>query len=237
MRAIILCAGKGSRLAGLADEVPKTLLQVTSDKTIFDTIFESVEPLVEEIVVVAGHCKEALIEYTASLPRTSVVSVENVDRWNNARSLWCALQGVDDDVLVANGDTVLHPSATRDLVESSAQFDVALALDSSVSLAEEEMKVVVDSAGLVRHISKEVDPTTAIGEYVGQSVINRGCLSEVTSCLEKLWSMQPNGYYEDGYQIAIDRGISVGTVEIPIATWSEVDDQRDLAEARGLPWL
>ena len=36
MIAVILCAGKGSRLEGLADEIPKTLLPVSENQTILD---------------------------------------------------------------------------------------------------------------------------------------------------------------------------------------------------------
>ena len=242
MIAVILCAGKGSRLEGLADEIPKTLLPVSENQTILDTILESVSPHVNEVVIVAGHCKDALIKYAAPLDNVEVHVVSDVDKYNNARSLWSALdylqnRGVTDNILVANGDTVLHPTSTAALVAQTSPTGITLAVDSEKVLGEEEMKVIVNSDGFVTGLSKLTDPAVAAGEFVGQSAIGAEAIAGVVAALETTWSTKPQDYYEDGYELAVKNGTVVEYIELENSVWTEVDDQIDLTTARSLSWL
>ncbi len=242
MIAVILCAGKGSRLEGLADEIPKTLLPVSGNTTILDTILESVTPHVSEVMIVAGHCKDALIKYAAPLDNVEVHVVRDVDKYNNARSLWSALdhlknRGVTDNILVANGDTVLHPTSTAALVAQASPTGITLAVDSEKVLGDEEMKVVIDADDLVVGLSKLTDPANAAGEFVGQSAIGGGAIAEVVDALEATWSAKPQDYYEDGYELAAKNGTVVEYIELENSVWTEVDDQIDLSTARSLSWL
>ena len=241
MICVALCAGKGSRLGDLTTEVPKTLLEVETGKTILDTIFDGVSPHVDRIVIVAGYLSEVLMQAVGERTDLDVPVdlhiVDDVDRWNNARSLWSVLREMDDDVLVANGDTVVHPTATASLLAGAEGFDVALAMDGVKTLGEEEMKVLIDAGGNIEQISKLLDPSSAHGEYIGQSVISASAIEAVTSHLETAWQRDPQNYYEDGYQVAVDAGMSVGAVRLPDLPWTEVDDVIDLNVARSLTWL
>jgi len=237
MICVALCAGKGSRLGDLTSDLPKTLLPIDGDTTILDTIFQGVSPHVERFVVVAGYQADVLKAAVAEMADVSVHVVEDVDRWNNARSLWSSLRDLDDDVLVVNGDTVVHPSATRALLAGASGHEVALAVDTTHALGEEEMKVIVDADGHVQQISKLLEPADCHGEYIGQSVIAKDSIAVVSRHLEVSWNTRPQSYYEDGYQLAINSGVRVGSVALPDIPWTEVDDTTDLKAARCLAWL
>jgi choline kinase len=110
---------------------------------------------------------------------------------------------------------------------------VLIAVDANKPLAEEEMKVTVDSGGALQRITKLMDPAEAYGEYIGASLIESHAVDALADALETTWRKDPQLYYEDGYQEMVDRGEKIGLAPIPAdVSWVEVDDHRDLERAR-----
>jgi choline kinase len=108
-----------------------------------------------------------------------------------------------------------------------------IAVDADKSLAEEEMKVQLDSAGDLTRITKLMDPVTAHGEYIGASLVEGSAVPALADALQATFERDPDLYYEDGYQEYVDRGGKIRGVDIPAGTsWVEVDDHRDLTRAR-----
>ena len=99
---------------------------------------------------------------------------DKAEEWNNCYSLWLARDHFAQGALLVNGDTVHPVSIERTLLAAREQDGAAgilLALDDQKSLADEEMKVVVDEAGRMRRITKLMDPAEATGEYIGATLI------------------------------------------------------------------
>jgi len=61
MKAVILAAGKGSRMGDLTKDVPKPLLKV-GNKTLLGNILDTLPHEVNEIIIVIGHKGEKIIE-------------------------------------------------------------------------------------------------------------------------------------------------------------------------------
>jgi bifunctional UDP-N-acetylglucosamine pyrophosphorylase/glucosamine-1-phosphate N-acetyltransferase len=59
MQAVILCAGRGTRMGTLTNEVPKPMLTV-SGKTLLEHKFHALPPIVDEIILVVGYQKEVI---------------------------------------------------------------------------------------------------------------------------------------------------------------------------------
>jgi choline kinase len=94
------------------------------------------------------------------------------------------------------------------------------------------MKILLAEDGRLRRISKEVDPATAVGEYIGVALIEPSAAGLVADALETTWRRDPSLYYEDGFQELVDRGGEVGVAPIGAVDWVEVDDHADLARAQ-----
>ena len=109
---------------------------------------------------------------------------------------------------------------------------IILALDTVKSLADEEMKVVVDEAGRMRRITKLMDPAVATGEYIGATLIEASAAEALATALEATWQRDPDLYYEDGYQTLVDTGGEIGAAPIGSLPWVEVDNHADLTRAR-----
>ncbi|HLI39100.1 MAG TPA: NTP transferase domain-containing protein [Streptosporangiaceae bacterium] len=117
-------------------------------------------------------------------------------------------------------------------VPAGPRAGLIIAVDNVKPLAAEEMKVVVDGAGLLTRITKQMDPARAYGEYIGATLIGARAAAPLASALEATWRRDPGLYYEDGYQEFADRGGEIAVAPIGAVDWVEVDDHDDLRRAR-----
>jgi choline kinase len=238
---MVLAAGAGRRLRPDTDGLPKALLPVDGQVTILDIALRNLAAVgLSDIVIVVGYAADAIRDRVADLERDhrvrlTLVDNDRAEEWNNAYSLWLAREHFGQGVLLVNGDTVHPVSVERTLLDAQqagGQADLILALDTVKKLADEEMKVIVDDRGLVRRITKLMDPAQAHGEYIGATLIQAAAAAALADSLEATWRRDPGLYYEDGYQELADRGGEVAVAPIGEVEWVEVDDHRDLRRAR-----
>jgi choline kinase len=239
MKGLVLAAGPGRRLHPLTADLPKTLLPLSDGRTILDLLLRNFRSVgLEDVVVVTGFAADRLAERAPDLERLHGVRLELVfnDRaevWNNAYSLWLAREAFRDGALLVNGDTV-HPAGVEHSLLEARGPDVLLAVDREKPLGAEEMKVVLAEDGRLSRISKDVEPATADGEYIGVAVIEPAAAEPLEDALEATWRRDPSLYYEDGWQELVDRGGRVDVAPVGNVDWVEVDDYADLARAREL---
>jgi choline kinase len=240
---MVLAAGASRRLRPDTDALPKALLPVAGDTTILDIALRNLAAVgLREVVVVVGHAATAISDRAADLQRRHGVTLELVYNeraldWNNAYSLWLAREHLSGGALLVNGDTVHPVSVEKTLLAAAGASGeggpgVILAVDDVMQLADEEMKVVIDSRRLLARISKQLDPAQAYGEYIGATLIGAAAAAPLTSALEATWRRDPGLYYEDGYQELADRGDEIAVAPIGAVEWVEVDNHDDLRRAR-----
>jgi choline kinase len=240
---MVLAAGAGRRLRPDTDNLPKALLPVAGETTILDIALRNLAAVgLSEVVVVVGYASQVVADRVADLEKTHSVTLDLVhndraEEWNNAYSLWLAREHFSQGVLLVNGDTV-HPVSVENTLlaarQRGGQPDLILAIDDVKKLADEEMKVVLDERGLLRRITKQMDPAQAHGEYIGATLIEPAAAVPLAEALEVTWRRDPGLYYEDGYQELVDRGGDIAVAPIGDVEWVEVDDHRDLRRARDL---
>jgi choline kinase len=241
MIGLVLAAGAGRRLRPYTDTLPKALVPVDGETTILDIALGNLAEVgLTDVTVVVGYRAEAVQSRQPALEerhgvRLTLVHNDKAEEWNNCYSLWLARDHFAQGALLVNGDTVHPVSIERTLLAAREQDGAAgilLALDDQKSLADEEMKVVVDEAGRMRRITKLMQPAEATGEYIGATLIEASAAEALATALEATWQRDPDLYYEDGYQTLVDTGGEVGVAPIGAVSWVEVDNHDDLARAR-----
>ena len=255
MIGMVLAAGTGRRLRPHTDGRPKALLPVAGETTILDIALRNLaEAGLSEVVIVVGHAAEMVADRVPAFERAYGISIDLVyndraDEWNNAYSLWLAREYFGRGVMLVNGDTVHPPSIEKTLLAASASISpvaasrngsrrepllgrLIIAIDDVKSLADEEMKVVLDDEGLLLRITKVMDPAQAHGEYMGITLIEPAAAVALADCLESTWRGDPSLYYEDGFAEFCERGGAVIGAPIGTVDWVEVDDLDDLRRAR-----
>ena len=243
MIGMVLAAGASRRLRPDTDARPKALLPVAGETTILDIALRNLAAVgLRDVVVVVGHAASVVSNRAEDLQRRHGVTLHLLynDRaldWNNAYSLWLAREYFPRGVLLVNGDTVHPVSVEKTLLAAAGAAGqggpaVILAVDDVKRLAEEEMKVVLDSRRLLARITKQMDPARAYGEYIGATLITEAAAVPLASALEATWRRDPGLYYEDGYQEFADRGGEIAVAPIGAVEWVEVDNHDDLRRAR-----
>ncbi|WP_314219698.1 phosphocholine cytidylyltransferase family protein [Streptomyces zaehneri] len=244
MIGLVLAAGAGRRLRPYTDSLPKALVPVgpagiEGEPTVLDlTLGNFAEIGLTEVAVIVGYRKEAVYERKAALEakyglKLTLIDNDKAEEWNNAYSLWCGRDALKDGVILANGDTVHPVSVEHTLLAARGEGrQIILALDTVKSLADEEMKVVVDPDLGVRRITKLMDPADATGEYIGVTLIEGDAAPALAEALKTVWENDPQQFYEHGYQELVDGGFRIDVAPIGDVAWVEIDNHDDLARGR-----
>jgi L-glutamine-phosphate cytidylyltransferase len=166
MKAIILAAGKGTRLDGAAVK-PKCLVDV-GGATLLQRQIEALRsvPKIKRIVVVVGFRADSIRAECGE----EISFVDNIHfaETSSLYSLWLAREHLTDGFVVLNSDVLFHPQLLANLLESPRP-DELLISDKELQthpLGDEEMKVKLKEE-LVVDISKDMNPLEADGENVG----------------------------------------------------------------------
>jgi choline kinase len=239
MIGLVLAAGAGRRLRPYTDTLPKALVPIDSGTTVLDlTLANYAEVGITEVAIVVGYAADTVAARVPGFEeqygvRLELVHNDKAEIWNNAYSLWCARDLLTNGVLLANGDTV-HPASVQRILLDARGDDrrIVLALDTEKKLADEEMKVIWSEATGVERITKLMDPATATGEYIGVTLIEPTAAADLIDALRATWERDPHLYYEDGYQVLVDKGFRIDIAPIGTVDWVEIDNHDDLARAR-----
>lgn len=228
--AVILAAGRGSRLGALTAERPKALLEVAG-RSLLERQLDSLRAArIAPVYILTGFAREAFAGHLGG----ETVEIHN-ERWagtNNLVTLAAAGDALNDGFLLFNADVLFHPGILEALLD--APSPCALAVDTRGPLAEEEMKVALDGEGRVTAIAKTLDPRTAAGEYIGLAKFDVEGALALRSVLDEILAEGRTGeWYEAAFQVLAGRLClqACSTGDLP---WTEIDTPADLARAEAL---
>ena len=151
-RAVILAAGRGSRLAPLTDRVPKPLVPVNG-RPIIATILDALNAAgISSITIVRGYCGEAFDMLHAQYPHLTYIDNPDWETANNISSVVLAGRAglladsyvIEGDLYIAN-PTVITPTQER---SNYIAFHVAETDDWCFD---------TDAAGKITHIDTASD--------------------------------------------------------------------------------
>lgn len=235
MKAIILCAGIGSRIRPLTDDKPKPLV-VVAGKTILGRMVEaSISVGITEFVVVTGYRAEQITTFlTETYPQASFTFVynEHFEKTNTGYSVLLAEPYVrGEDFIKFDGDVVFEDEVLRRLIADQASS--ALCIDTRIRLEAEEVKVVLDENKRVLEVGKKLDPTKAHGESIG---IEKICTRVAPVFFQELHTLMQDPakwqeYYDDTYTTLVVRGVPMHAVDITGLKWVEIDTHEDFERA------
>ena len=232
MKAVILAAGVGSRLAPITDTRPKCLVRV-SGRAILDYQIEALlKGGCTDLYVVGGYRASQIEQHLSGSELDCVSLVQNpvYAETNNMYSLHlCRELIAGDPFILVNGDVVLDAAIAESLVSAAGS---AVAVDEG-AFNDESMKVALDADGAICHIAKTIDRQDAFGCSIDAY---RFCARDSEVLFEHIDRVIESGNRTDWTEVALDALFSEGAISaIPIAIgaahWYEIDDLDDLAAA------
>ncbi|MBA3453701.1 MAG: phosphocholine cytidylyltransferase family protein [Deltaproteobacteria bacterium] len=237
MKAVILAAGVGSRLAPLTNDRPKSLVEVGGKSF----LFRQLELLAaagipsQDVIVVGGYkidfLRDALTRGGFACP---ILFNDHFSDWNNFYSLLVAREALGgSDFLQLDGDTILDGKLLPKIL--AATGDALVAVDCRDELDDETMKVEL-AGDRVRAISKKLDPARCAGEYIGVTRLAASAAAKIFEDLTRFPAENlTHEYYEHAYHRLTGSGVvPFGIVDVHDCTVLEIDTVEDLRRAEAL---
>ncbi|MEK7106611.1 MAG: nucleotidyltransferase family protein, partial [Patescibacteria group bacterium] len=104
MQAVILAAGRGTRMGHLTKTLPKPLLEV-SGKTLLEHKFDALPERIDEIILVIGYLGDMIKKrFGDSYEGKKITYVEQGPAHGTAGALWSAREFLRDKFIVMMGD-------------------------------------------------------------------------------------------------------------------------------------
>ena len=160
MKALILAAGFGSRLAPITNDRPKSMVPVNGKPILVKQIENLMNNGVNEIYVVTGYKSEKIEELGKKYPNLTFIKSEDYANTNNMYSAYLAKDVLNGELfLMMNADVFFDESIITELLKED--YTNAIVTDIG-NYIEESMKVVEENNKLIE-ISKTITPDRALG--------------------------------------------------------------------------
>lgn len=236
MKAVILAAGRGSRLGNLTDARPKGMVEVEGLPLLEWQRRTLIAAGAESVTVITGYCAGLIDEYGFD-------TIHNAD-WvsgNMMTSLDLALARIPGPLIVSYADILYEASAVAALRMSDGPLAVTFDrnwLDLWQKRFEDPLSDAetfrIDSDGNLAEIGGKTDIVEDIeGQFMGLFKLQ----DEGRAWIEQLLKAEPEARQKLDTTAMLSRliadGKSVHTVPVS-GGWCEVDDQHDLAVAKSL---
>ncbi len=230
MKAIILAAGRGSRLRPFTDETPKSLLPL-GDTTLIRRNVQILRRLgIHDISIVVGYLKQKFFQAFPSGVKFYVN--DRYDQTDQAGSLFQARTELTEDVLIITADLFCPHWIYAELLSNSSPF--CLAIEKRKIRFDNTMEKVYLKDGQIVQIGRtNVPNTTASGEFLGMTKINRPQCPSFLEKLEQLLEQNLKLQIVHVLQRLLDEGELINYIECR-DPWCEVDDLAGLNKARTL---
>ena len=236
MKALILAAGLGTRLAPITNDRPKSLVPVNEKPILIKQIENLHENGITDITIISGY-KAEILENAVHEKWPEINVVESVDyaTTNNMYSAYLGIKAMFPDgeiapFLMMNADVFYDASVIAALLATPASNAIVVDMGRYI---EESMKVVEKDGRLVA-ITKQITPEVALGSSIdvykfsaegGRAFYNR-CVEFIEVKRElKMWS-----------EVALNDALGdVVFKACPLeGRWLEIDNHEDLAAAEAL---
>lgn len=220
MKAVLLAAGKGTRISRYLDGNPKCTVNIgNGTKLIEYTISMLKKKGITEIALATGY-RHRVIEDLLADAGVKFFYNPFYDVTNSIASLWFAKEFLtDDDTLIMNADVFAEESVFDQLLATSK--NPVLAFDSSRK-EDADYKFYCPN-GVIEKYGKELTGTDISGEYVGFAVLRRDYIPKFVQQMAKMIDMQKHNLWWENilYELAASEKIYVD--DISGLFWAEVD--------------
>ena len=220
MRALILAAGRGTRISRYLSGKPKCTVDIGGITLIENTINKLKKIGINDIALIVGYNQN---EVRKTLENYDVKFYYNpfFDVTNSVASAWFARDFIkdDDDIMIMNGDIYAELSLLED-VEKETMSPVLFA--DKTRKEEADYKFYYEDNVLIKY-GKELEGDDITGEYVGIAKINKDFINKFKESLEYMINRQKHSLWWENalYRLSNEQEIYVKDVDGNF--WAEVD--------------
>ncbi|MGH7801509.1 MAG: sugar phosphate nucleotidyltransferase [Thermodesulfobacteriota bacterium] len=235
MKAIILAAGRGSRLYPYTKYIPKCLLDIGGESILEHQMNHIRDCGIDEVVIVVGFGFEKvenfLRDYDGLGMRITTLYNPFYQTTNSLISLWIAKCEMNKDIVIINGDDVFEIDVLEKVLGVRDE-KICLPVKRKQGYEDEDMKVVIQGSRIIE-VGKTLTSypsAESVGirvfRDIGVDLIKRAIEEEMRAAgAEKKW-------YASAIQRLVTKGYRIKSLDIEDLFWMDVDYTSDLFRAR-----
>ncbi len=207
MEALILAAGRGSRMRPFTDWIPKPLLPINGEAVLLQSLRTLKESGFKKVVITVGYLKEEVIDFVEKRKPTALeidfAYQESLS--GSAEAIRVALERIENDFLTLAGDTVFPLSEIKKVVEIFQKGDFEAVVGLKMAKREElkeKSSTLINREGLLLKVIEKPEPGSelspvsvapiyyfrreAISQYLKQLEPNEKGVYELATALQNL---------------------------------------------------
>jgi choline kinase len=230
MQAIILAAGRGSRLGSVLKDQPKCLAQLKNVHLIEYQLLMLRSFGITDVCVVLGYRAEEVRRVVGQ--RCHYIVNERYATTNSLYSLSLTQNWVRDSFVLTNCDILAHPQVFRRLLATPGNV---LAYDSRSGGQAEEMKVAF-AEGKLQRISKAMAVREAHGESLGLLKFEAWAVKPFFDAVQDTLARGGENQWAPAAVQHLTRRYPLGGVDVAGLPWTEIDFPEDWQNARQRIW-
>ena len=225
MKAVVLVAGKGTRMEPLTSDCPKVMLQVANKPILEHIVNSAIDAGIEGFVFITGYLEQQIREYFGEGSKwgASIEYVPQKEQLGTADAIGYAKGHVEEAFLVLNGDMLI---GQEDLKALLSRTEEAVICVKEVDNPSDFGVLETENNKVVRIIEKPKNPPT--------NLANAGIYLFRESIFDFIDITQPSVRNEfeitDSIQMLIDSGAAVGYSPLE-GRWIDIGYPWDLLKA------
>jgi UDP-N-acetylglucosamine diphosphorylase / glucose-1-phosphate thymidylyltransferase / UDP-N-acetylgalactosamine diphosphorylase / glucosamine-1-phosphate N-acetyltransferase / galactosamine-1-phosphate N-acetyltransferase len=225
MKAVVLVAGKGTRMEPLTSDCSKVMLQVANKPILEHILNSAIEAGIEGFIFITGYLEEQIREYFGDGSRwgVSIEYVRQKEQLGTANAIGCAKGYVNGAFLVLNGDMLI---GQEDLKTLASRTEEAVICVKEVENPSDFGVLETENDRVVRIIEKPKNPPTNLanaGVYLFRE--------SIFDLIDRTRASVRNEFeITDSLQMLIDSGAVVGYSPLE-GRWIDIGYPWDLLKA------
>lgn len=217
MKAILLAAGRGTRISRMIKEIPKSVLPINDVPLIRRSVMMLLEKNIQPIVCV-GYAKNKIYEALEGLDVTYYYN-PFYDVTNSIASLWFAKEELNEDTIIMNADVFCDEVILDHIIKTNKEC--ALLVDTSRT-KEGDYFLKLENGCIIGY-GKDLPLVERTCEYVGIGKIREAFIVDFKGKLESLIRKQQHQLWWENVLYSLIMEKRIETIDIKGMFWSEID--------------
>ena len=238
MQAVILAAGKGTRLKAKTDALPKAMIEIEGKPLLEYSLDALIEAGLRDVIMVVGFHHESITRRFGNQYRGLKIQYVENDKYADSGSMYSFALVRDiiaDEILLMESDLLYESRALSLLLDSHRPNSILVA---GLSGSGDEVYICANAKQEITELGKNIPESrkqTAVGELAGISRFRRDFLELVfAKAREDFQNGKMNYHYEECVFRTSQQTIPIHAVPGTDLAWIEIDTAADLQRAQEL---
>lgn len=238
MQAVILAAGKGTRLQAKTDDRPKAMIEIEGKPLLEYSLDALIENGITDVILVIGFRHETITRRFGTDYRSLKIHYVLNDNYAGSGSMYSlslVKDLIEDEILLMESDLLYESRAISLLLDGGHANAILVA---GLSGSGDEVYICANDKQEITELGKNIPASSkknAIGELAGISKFQRKFLQIVFSnAQEDFLNGNINYHYEECVFRTSQQTIPVHAVPGKDLAWIEIDTAEDLQNAQEL---